>query len=140
MKIVKENLLEFHKSGDPLNSLGLGTNIDLFDELLQTKQELRMEIDAIRKNYLHDFSEFVEKALVGKTITARVHEVPRYNKDMSVQLNKGKLIDGKHTFTVQSTFVDEKLITDYHDSSILVADMDNNVYKMHLKQEIIIKK
>ena len=146
-KTVNEDQ-HFERGKNPKTALGLG-GIVLEKELGYRIEETEKEISLVAKAASEEYSEWLRKTFVGKTITAEMHHLPGVNTKTNQSVkSKGS---GEFTFKVQDILPGDS-ITDMlkrgpkdsftlpvENQTIIVADMENNVYQIKIRNKIYIE-
>jgi len=143
-KTVNEDQ-HFERGKNPKTALGLG-GVTLEKELGAKMDELEYEIAMSIKAVDDEWKEWLRKTFTGKTITARMSHHPSINKKTN-QTNPGK---GTKDFTIKvqdvlpsddiGKMMDSKLYTNpIENQSIIVADMENNIYSIKVSEKIYIE-
>lgn len=124
----------FERGQNPKKALDLG-GLDLAKQINKRIKDLdeRKKEAEIEAN--QDWDMFLQETLVGKKITAKMTSMPSWkvNKDGGLGERIGTKETKDFTITVQDIHTEnlsELLL------SIVVADMDNKMYQLYLKDKI----
>ena len=129
--------VNFERGQDPKESMGIG-GINLADEYDEKMYELKYSLDATKEKYDIEWEEYVGEVLRGKTITAEMTKMPTMDKSGAMS---GKHERGKFTVKVQDVKPSDEFSKNIGSNvhimpSIIVADIDNNIYQMKMDQKI----
>jgi len=92
-----------------------------------------MAVQSINMHHVNEIKEYLEKKLIGKTITAKIRELKKLiDKTTPDEYKNRPSILGEHTFKVQGIYYEE------FTNTAILADMDNNLYSFNLYQKIYI--
>jgi len=124
----------FERGQSPKKALDLG-GIDLSKEIQKRVEDLKEKQKEIEIEANQDWDMFLQEALVGKKITAEMTSMPSFKvkPDGGIGEKVGVRETKEFTITVQDVKTDdlsEMLL------AIIIADMDNKVYQLYLKNKI----
>lgn len=124
----------FQRGQSPKKALDLG-GIELSKESQKRLESLKERKKEAEVEANQDWDMFLQETLVGKKITAVMTSMPTFKvkKEGGLGEQVGKREIKEFTITVQdiqSDDLSEMLL------SIVVADMDNKLYNLHLKDKI----
>lgn len=124
----------FERGQSPKKALDLG-GIDLSQEIQKRIEELKERKREVEIEENQNWDMFLQETLVGKKITAKMTSMPSWkvNKDGGIGQKVGTRETKEFTITVQDVNSDdlsEMLM------AVVVADMDNKMYQLYLKDKI----
>lgn len=127
----------FERGQNPKKSLGIG-GIDLYSELEERLDDLDMVIGMETMTAGEKWREYLEKALVGKTISAKMRKLPAFNSKKGENTGKYehkdftiKVADIKDTEEFRELYNKYKMAGFGH--QIVLADEENNIYSLALR-------
>lgn len=124
----------FERGKSPKRALDLG-GVDLAKESNKRLEELKERKREAEITANQDWDMFLQETLVGKKITAKMTSLPAFKTKPDGGIGEKIGIRETKEFTitvqdVQSEDLSELLL------SIVVADMDNKIYNLHLSDKI----
>jgi len=132
----------FERGKNPKSAMGVG-GINLYDVYDERIEELEMNIQGARVSADNDWIDYLEKTFRGKKITAVMMKMATFNSDKK-NMSWKDAKRGEFTIVVQDIRSDQALSDGAGREGytvvprIILADMDNNMYSMDLKQKIYI--
>ena len=138
-KAVNEEKVNFERGRNPKAGLGIG-GIHLDKKFLDRLNDLEMELGGVKVNADEEWHEYLKDLLVGKRITAEMTKLHTMN--MKTKKMQGESKTGEFSIEVQDIQLSDNL-SDIISSTIsrslptiIVADMENNMYSMKMSQKI----
>jgi len=142
-KAVNE-IQNFEKGQNPKKAMGIG-GLDLSQDYQRRIDDYMQAIDGITLSHTDEWKEFLKDTLVGKTITAELKKMPSMNAKTGK--TSGSHERGEFTIKVKDVMPTWGMGDDFsvHNSgsplstsppTLIVADMDNNMYQMSMNQKI----
>ncbi len=128
----------FERGQDPKAAMGIG-GVELMDDYNERISDLKVDIEDLKSAYSESYKDYIREILPGKKITAKMSTLPTISKDGK---SKGKYESGEFTITVQDAMPsgnigEEATRSGYGASpSLVVADMEGNMYQLNLDQKI----
>ena len=130
---------EFERGKNPKQALGVG-GLDLFKDIERRLDELDYEIGTTKFGMSEEWAEDLQKMLVGKTITADMKKLPKFDTKTKKQV--GKWGQGEFTIKVVDVKSGEDLSTWYDNykrvgfsPQILLADDKGNMYSLQIRED-----
>lgn len=141
---IKESV-NFERGKNPKSALGVG-GIVLSNELEEKVDELKYEIAMQVKGVSDEWAEWLRETFVGKTITAQMKHHPSVN--METKKSSPSKGSGEFTIKVQDIvpgdsiediFNKETYVRPIEEQTVMVADTNNNIYSIKVKDKIYIE-
>jgi len=138
MKAIKVfEIQNFERGQNPKKTLDLG-GIDLFKEASKRLESLKERKEEIEIEENKNWEMFLQETLVGKKITAKMTSMPAWkvNKEGGIGAKVGTRETKDFTITVQD--ISTENLENFRDmrSAIIVADTNNQMYQLYLKDKI----
>ena len=136
------NEVNFERGQDPKAAMDIG-GIDLVNDYSDKIEEIKSDVEDIKRQRSEEWKDFVRKTLVGKTITVDMAKLPSISPSGK---SRGKYERKVFTITVQDAMpsgdIGEDAVNDRYSPtpSFVVADTENNMYQLNIDQKIRISK
>jgi hypothetical protein len=128
----------FERGRSPKASMDIG-GIQISTLYTKRENEYLESIKEKKEEAKREWTQFLRKTFVGKTITAKLKSLPSFDKDMGITKNR-ETKRGEFTIRVQDVMDSGDFGEKFGAVNIIFADMENNIYSLEgIDQKIYIK-